>query len=446
MGQTTTYKLPWFKMTRYSVGFGGGAIMSALMASFITSYYTDTVLLNAAAIGTMYLIARIFDGISDFVMGAIIDKTHTRLGKARPWMILSAPLMLIGMILVVSIPLGASDGAKLAFAYLTYIFLNCIVYTIYAISYNTLLAVCTRHAKERDIAATLSIIVNGICSAIVGGCMLNLVNTFGWAGACGILGFVAAIMILIPSLTIKEEVTEELEEANSEALKMPIKQQIAYALKNKYWFLCLLSGALLLIVNANAMNSIVYYCNIVMGEKDFAGTLLGFCQIPALITLVIMPFALKKVDKRTFMVVGCLIQILGFVILAFAGNDHTMLMLGAILRFAGFNPILAGFTAMTASISDYNELKTGVRVEGVVATSYSIGSKIGIGVGSALTGWILGAFGYNPLAEAQAASVVNGVVMDFSWIGVIMSIILTILILMMDVEKKVVKLKAENAR
>lgn len=194
------------------------------------------------------------------------------------------------------------------------------------------------------------------------------------------------------------------------------------------------------------MNSIVYYCNIVMGEKDFAGTLLGFCQIPALIILVIMPFALKKMDKRTFMVIGALIQIIGFVILGFAGNDHTMLMVGAILRFAGFNPILAGFTAMTANISDYNELKTGVRAEGVVATSYSIGSKIGIGVGSALTGWILGAFGYKPLAETQAASVVNGVVMDFSWIGVIMSIVLLVLILMMDVEKKVAKLKAEKAR
>ena len=121
-------KVPVVNKTAYALGTGAGNIYNQIAAAFLLQYYTDSALIGAGAIATMFLVCRVFDGISDFVMGGIIDKTHSKLGKARPWLLLSAPLMLIGMFLLMNVPMGASDGGKLIYAYVTYIFMNCIVY------------------------------------------------------------------------------------------------------------------------------------------------------------------------------------------------------------------------------------------------------------------------------------------------------------------------------
>ncbi|MDE5931804.1 MAG: MFS transporter, partial [Lachnospiraceae bacterium] len=124
-------RVPVVNKFAYAVGTGAGNIYNQIAAAFLLQYYTDTALIGAGAIATMFLVCRVFDGISDFAMGAVIDKTHSKFGKARPWLLLSAPLMLIGMFLLMNVPLGASDGGKLVYAYVTYILMNCIIYTIY---------------------------------------------------------------------------------------------------------------------------------------------------------------------------------------------------------------------------------------------------------------------------------------------------------------------------
>lgn len=114
-------KIPMWKKICYGCGAAGGNVMSTLLASFLLSYYTDTAMLSAAAIGTMFIVCRLLDGVTDLGMGAILDRTNTKLGKARPWLILSAPLICIGMILILSVPQGWDTAAKMVWAYLTYI-------------------------------------------------------------------------------------------------------------------------------------------------------------------------------------------------------------------------------------------------------------------------------------------------------------------------------------
>ncbi len=114
-------KVPMWKKICYGCGAGGGNVMSTLLASFLLSYYTDTAMIGAAAIGTMFVICRLLDGVTDFAMGGIVDKTNTKLGKARPWLILAAPLMCIGIILILNVPASWSEAMKLVYAYITYI-------------------------------------------------------------------------------------------------------------------------------------------------------------------------------------------------------------------------------------------------------------------------------------------------------------------------------------
>ena len=184
-------KIPMWKKIAYGCGAAGGNVMSTLLASFLLSYYTDTAGIAAAAIGTMFIIARLLDGVTDFAMGGIVDKTNTKIGKARPWLIVCAPLMVIGIILILAVPQGWSEAGKLVYAYLTYIFLNCIVYTIFGVAHTALLARMTRDYKDRNTTSTVSSILNNLSGLVIGTMITVLQLKFGWTVTSIILGLIA---------------------------------------------------------------------------------------------------------------------------------------------------------------------------------------------------------------------------------------------------------------
>lgn len=295
-------KIPMWKKIAYGCGAGGGNVMSTLLASFLLSYYTDTAGIAAAAIGTMFIVCRLLDGVTDFAMGGIVDKTNTKIGKARPWLIICAPLMVIGIILILSVPQGWGQAAKLVYAYITYIFLNCVVYTVFGIAHTALLARMTRDFKDRNTTSTVSSIVNNLSGLVIGTMITALQLNFGWT------------------------------------------------------------------------------------------------------------------------------------------------ITGVILRAIGIGPMFAGLYAFCADAADYGEWKYGVRSEGFMASSQSIGSKIGIGFGSACTAWILAAAGYIQTAPGevvtQPASVAKAIIFDYGWLGAIVSVILLMGVLLMDVEKYLPEIRA----
>lgn len=428
-------KIPMWRKICYGCGAGGGNVMSTLLASFLLAYYTDTALISAAAISTMFVICRLLDGVTDLVMGGIVDKTNTKIGKARPWLIIAAPLMCIGIILIVSVPQGWSETMKLVYAYVTYIFLNCIVYTIFGIAHSALLARMTRNDKERNTTSVVSSIINNAVGLVVGTAITGLQIKFGWTVTGIVLGIAAGVLILIPGLTIPEVVGMSDEKKPGKKESIPMKQQLPAVLKNKYFYLSLLIGALTLLMNANAIGSQIYYCNVVLGEPMFMAQLMSIGQLPGIIVLFFMPWFSNKFSKRNFMLIGAGCLIAGFAILGFAGTNHTLLLLGTILRSIGAGPMFAGIYAFIADACDYGEWKTGIRSEGLMASSQSIGSKIGIGFGSAMTGWILAFAGYNPKEMVQSEAVVSAIKFDYSWLGLIISIVLLVCVLMMDVEK-----------
>jgi GPH family glycoside/pentoside/hexuronide:cation symporter len=431
-------KIPMWKKICYGCGAGGGNVMSTLLASFLLSYYTDTAGIAAAAIGTMFVICRLLDGVTDFAMGGIVDKTNTKIGKARPWLIICAPLMFLGIVLILSVPQSWSEAGKLVYAYLTYIFLNCIVYTIFGIAHTALLARMTRNFKDRNTTSTVSSILNNLVGLVVGTMITGLQLNFGWTVTGVILGIIAGVLILIPGLACKETVGMD-ENADKKKETIPLKDQLPAVLRNKYFWIALLLGALTLFANANAIAAQIYYCNVVLNNPMYMTVLMSFGQAPGIIVLFFMPWFSNKFSKRLFMSGGAILMILGFSIIGLAGANTTMLLAGTILRSIGIGPMFAGLYAFCADAADYGEWKYGVRSEGLMASSQSIGSKIGIGFGSACTAWILAAAGYIQAGMGevveQPASVVSAIRFDYGWFGAIISVVLLIGVLCMDVEK-----------
>lgn len=424
-------KVPTLNKVAYGIGTGGGCIFNQIVAAFLLNYYTDTVLIRAGAIATMFLVCRIFDGVTDLVMGGIVDKTSSRLGKARPWLIASAPLTLLGIVLLMNVPAGLGETGKLAYAYITYIFMNCIVYTIYGISNTALLPLMTHDKNESTMLATFSALGNNIIGLLAGSLITPLVLNFGWKTSSVILGGAACVLILISGLLNKE--MESMEEGRQRA-SVPMSEQLPATLKNKYFWLLLLLGAFSLIMNANAIGAQIFYCNMVLKNPMFMSVLMTAGQLPGILILFLMPAISKKWNKKTFLLMGAVLIIAGFAITGLAGENTTMIVVGTVIRSLGVGPILSAVFALVPDVVEYGNWKFGIRSEGLISSAQSIESKIGIGVGSALTGWILAAVGYNPVAEPTQA-VINAVKFDYTWMGVILGIIILVIVLLLDVEK-----------
>lgn len=435
-------KVPLWRKTIYGLGTGGGNIFSQIGAAFLLSYYTDTAMMAAAAIGTMFVVCRIFDGVSDFAMGAIVDKTNTRWGKARPWLILSGPLTALGIILLMNVPMGASDGAKLVYAYATYIFMNVIVYTIFGISNTALLPLMTRNAKDSTMLATFSAVGNNVIGLIAGTAITPLVLALSWRWASVVLGFVAGTLILISGLVNKEITPEEGEEMELE--KPSLKQQFPSVMKNRYFWLLLLIGVFSLLMNANAIAAQTYYCNAVLGKPLFMSVLMTAGQAPGIVILFLMPIISNKFSKRSYLTMGAVLLIIGFVITGLAGTNQPMIVFGTVIRSLGAGPLLSAVFALVPDVVEYGNWKFGMRSEGLISSAQSIGSKIGMGLGSAMCAWILAGVGYDATAEVQSAAAVAAIKFDYTYMGAIFGVVILILVLLTNIEKYAPQYRGEQ--
>ena len=227
-------KLSWNEKFSYGLGDCGANVVVAMCSTFLTAYYTDTVGIAAAAVGTMMLLTRIFDGITDLIMGAIVDKTHTKWGKARPWILWTAPFMAIALVLVFNVPMGMSGNGKLLYAYLTYIFQNCIVYTANNLPYNALLSRMTLDVQDRGSAASMRFVMTQITTLAINAVTAGVLATVGWFWLSVVYGFVAMIMFVISFMGTREHIGEELD-GMVKVENIPLSQALPALIKNKYF-------------------------------------------------------------------------------------------------------------------------------------------------------------------------------------------------------------------
>lgn len=438
-----TKKISMWERICYGFGAGGGGVIfNTLMGSFMLSYYTDTLLLNAAAVSTMFLIMRAFDGVTDVVMGMVLDKTDTKWGKARPWIFVSAICMALSVIICFWSPENLGNSAKLVYAYCSYFFASCISYTIFNIANYSLLARLTWDVDERSNISTITIIINNIVSIGCGAAIAPMVQKLGWRSTSLILGIITGVFLLLQFFFTKERVgmdeTERKEEDN-----IPMKDAVRQIVKNKYFWMIGIYQAVLLIMNANFIQSMIYYCNWVLKKPMFISTLLSIGTIPSIIVLFFIPALSKKFSKSFVLIVSAATLILSYLICAMAGTNSTMVLIGVALKGIGISPMWSVPMAMVADVADYNEWKTGTRSVGLCSMGISVGSKIGIGLGGAVTGWILAFTNYDGTAAAQSAMAVTGIKFSFGWLNIIFAAILLLLGFAMDIEKYLPKIQKE---
>lgn len=436
------YRLSLAEKLSYSAGDCGGQIYVTLCTYFLTGFYTDTVGIAAAAVGTMMLLARLFDGTSDLIMGAILDKTKSRYGKARPWMLWTAPLMGIALIAMFTVPSSLGDNGKLVYAYFTYILLNCIIYTANGIAYNSLLARMTLNIQDRVSCTSMRFVLGNVMALVINAITANLVTTLGWSKLIIVYAIAEVILLLICFIGCKEHI-DASDDGQIEIEKIPLRTAFPALLKNKYFYLQALMMVFLYINIMTVGNMMYYFCNTVLGSLAAMTMVSMFYNIPTIIGSFINPTLVAKFGKRKVLIGAFIASMIGRAIVGLGGTNMTMVLLGCAIHGLALGPIYADVFAMTPDIVDYGEWKTGIRSEGLTTCCVSFGMKVGLGLGGFVASWILALGGYDGLAATQSASAIASIQFGFGYASVILSAICLVIVLVMNIDKDIAQIQKD---
>ncbi|MBR2422910.1 MAG: MFS transporter [Oscillospiraceae bacterium] len=433
------YLKGWQKVA-YGAGDFGSNFMYTFVSSFVLIYLTDTVGLNAGIIGTLMLLSKCLDGVTDVFFGRLIDRTKNRMGKARPWMFWSTfPLAMFEILLFIIPDMG--QIAQYGYFFVVYTLLNAFFYTANNIAYATLTAFITKNPNERVQAGTYRFMFAMLAGIVISSITAGLVDGFG-GGAAGwrmVAIIYTLVMIGFNMLTVfsVKEVTEESGEKVENTAGVSFLQSIKLLLSNKYYLL-ILAFYLLQYGMQGITNGVgIYFCTYVLNNPDALGLFSFAGMIPMIVGLAFTPglvrkFGIYKVNKygMAFSVVFGI----AFAVVGYSGN--MMLMLGvSMLRGLGMSPMLGTLNAVIAETSEYTYRKDKVHLDGTMFSCSSMGIKLGGGIGTAACGWLLALGGYVGGAAAQSAGAVSMITFMYAVIPAIICVLMFLVVSGLNVEK-----------
>lgn len=400
---------------------------NSIIAAFLTMFYTDNIGLAAAAVGTMFFISKLFDGISDILAGILIDKTRTKWGKARPWLLwLSVPTGL-SIALIFFIPQGGSKTAQMIYAFVTYNLFTSIMFTITGIARSSLLALMTQDFRERGSMASFGMFF-GLAGTILG-CSFTFPLIFklggdvrAWRILFGIYGVIVAAGLLAGFFMSKEYVTS-VEAATGEETKISFGEGIKLFFTNKYLILALVATVLVNFVTQINSCSQTYFYKYTMGDEMLTTTLNLVSILPILIGIVVLVGpCMAKFGKKKCMYIGIWGQMIGFLLRGVAGMTQNipLLIVGTVIGGSVTGLLAVPVSTLFADGIDYGEYKTNRRIEGMGSAITSFSQKISSGLAQASVGWILGITGYISGQAVQSGATNMGIITMYSWMPVIM--------------------------
>lgn len=437
--------LKWYNKIGYGSGDIAGNVVYAFLATFVMIYLTDTAGLNAGIVGTLMMVSKIFDGITDIIFGYLIDKTKTKMGKARPWMLWSYIGCSLMLIAIFAVPLEWGDVAKYAYFFITYTLLNGVFFTANNIAYSALTALITRNGNERVQMGSIRFIFAFGTSLLIQSVTVKAVEwcgggVEGWRTVAIIYAIIGLMVNTISVFSVKELPKKELKKENrvkDESKKYSLVDSAKILLANKYYIL--ICGIYILTqLFSSTLSMGIYYMTYILGDADLLGTFSFAINIPMICGLLITPFIVKKCKGMYKLnLTGYLISTIARALVMVGGymqNIPMMLIFTGVAAIA-MSPMQGDLNALIAACSDYTYRTTGKRIDGTMYSCSSLGVKVGGGIGTALTGWLLAAGGYVANAAVQPESCINMLHFMYLWLPMILNLLITILLSRLTVEK-----------
>lgn len=425
---------------KISYGFGdmASSMFWKLFGSYLMIFYTDVFGMPAAVVGTMFLITRVWDSAFDPIIGIIADRTQSRWGKFRPYLLyLAIPFAVIG-VLTFTTP-DFSDGGKVIYAYFTYS-LMMMVYSAINVPYASLLGVMSPESKDRNMLSTYRMTFAYIGSFIALLLFMPMVNRFsmghdeqhGWMMSVIVIAVLCALLFYGCFAWTTERVKPIKKQQNS------LKSDLQDLLHNRPWWILLGAGVAALVFNSIRDGATVYYFKYYVVEEEYAsislfgisfvlsGLYLAVGQAANIVGVVLAaPLSNRIGKKKTYMWAMSIATVLSVIFYWFDKEQLMLMFIFQVLISICAGSIFPLLWSMYADCADYSELKTGNRATGLIFSSSSMSQKFGWAIGSAVTGWLLAFYGFEANA-VQGEEAIHGIRMFLSWLpamGTVLSVI-----------------------
>lgn len=450
------------KWLGYLIGPVGALLLNAVLASYLNVYYTDVLKLTSVWGGVFLtvfpIISKIVDAITNLVMGYLIDHTHTVQGKARPWLLLSAPLLTITGILLFTVP-SASTTVQVIWVMLSYNLFYSFAYTIFNMSHNLMVPLSTRDTTQRGGLSVFNqiatIMMSGILVALIFPMVIMPaigVDKHKWIILMSVLSIMALPLTLLEYYFTKERVTEETREEANDSVNF--KTQLKAIFTDKYMIIIYLYFLIYTFGSSIKNMSLVYFCNYVLGTYNDGKTqtlLSVIGGIPMGIGIfAVWPIA-KKIGKRNATLAGFILYSIGSAICWMFSKNLTIMLIGQFIKNIGGLPCAYVFMALFADALDHLEWKTGFRSDGTAMSIYNIIAVTMVGVCQGIFNGVLSHAGYvapelvngQTIAAIQPEAVQSMITFGFVGLESVTGIVMAILLSFLNVEKGLDKKQQE---
>ncbi|GAF41197.1 hypothetical protein FC83_GL002121 [Agrilactobacillus composti DSM 18527 = JCM 14202] len=409
--------LPFHRKVTYAFTDMSGNLLYCIISSYMLYFFTNVFGMTVGTAGTLLLVGRVFDAIGAPTMGFLIDHTHSKYGKSRPWFLWMSLPFAVFVWLLFTTP-GLTGTAKLIYAGVMYILAD-LSYTAMSTPITSVLPNLTSNPDDRTLANSIRLVGGNVGNFFAVTFIIPLANVLGgankqrgWSLAVGIYAIVALILLLIAFFDMREKNIEKNE-------VITIRESLKAAKSNWPWILIV--GANLIYWTAFMVrnSTLAYFFQYNMGHESYISLFNGF-SIIQVIGMASVPLFVKFMKKWGTTVFMLVLTCVGQAIIGFAGTNVTAMLVGWCIACIGSGSACTMFFGMVGDTVDYGEWKNGIRANGfLTAIGASFCIQMGSGFGSFIPAQILKGFGFVAGAKTQSASSLTGIRFAFVWLPII---------------------------
>lgn len=453
--------LGWGERIGYGVGNLGMNMINAVLGSFLTIYFTNVALLDEGIIASIIAVSKVFDGISDLIVGRLVDGTHSKYGKARVWLIRMCIPFAVTTLLLFWVPPMFPTMLKYVYVFLMYNIMNAVCYTAMLVPYCSMISLITRNSYERGFLGNVQQIFSTLGNVIINSIFIVLLTKFSsdaeniytqraFTLTMLVICIAMLILIMVCVLFTKERVgvikTEEEKMAEAESRKNDATtlQTVKALVTNKYWVMLTVAMFVVFFVIIMYAVGAVYYAQYIFDDMGQYSWMSNSISIAQFATMFVTPIIMKKIDKRWIYTIGMGILTVGFLGFGLLGSSISLMIVCNVLKGIGLGMAGGMALGMVADTITYGQLKSGINTAGMGNAGVSAAQKLGMGLGTAVLGWVLSAVGFDgalPAAE-QPAAVATAIQFLYTWLPMILClIVLVIMIFFYNIEKDLTKMQ-----
>ncbi len=453
--------LGWGERVGYASAAFGWNMINGIIGTFLTVYFTNVALLDAAVISTLIAVSKLFDGVSDLVVGRMVDNTNSKLGKARPWLLRMCIPFAVATILLFFVPSSFPSALKYVYVFIMYNLVNTVCLTSMQVPYYSLISLLTRNSYERGFLGNIQQIFQTLGNVFVNAVFTIMLTKFSSSaetymtqqGFTITITILCAIMVVVSLITVfstKERVTDGgAKSAEKKEDKVPAMVAIKALLSNKYWVMMFFAMLCIFFVIIFYSIGGVYYAIYIFGDMGEISWMNNAISIAQFAIMFATPFFMKKFGKRPIYTAGMLCLTLGFLGFGFVDTNKTLMIACNVLKGLGLGMSGGMAMGMVADAILYGQLKTGINAVGMGNAGTSAAQKLGLGLGQAIFGWVLSGAGFDAALDAQGLpqpeTVITAIKFMYNYIPMIMcAVIFLLMLLFFNLERDLKKLKAEK--